>query len=252
MVSAFARLLLRAWANLLSSLGTSGLAVTVFSIAVPVCSFAASILYLGWRHGRSFAALKDTAKTLLVPATGITIAVTGAAWTLLFGFSVIRTVYYEHGFLTKENARLQTELNDRTHSLRLTDPATGTMFQVIRAFGLFRRHIGEQASCLIRITAPNESQSTALMVAQLAWVGTFCQVFGPVDINRDPGAEKEAISGMQHDLVVFHMAKGQHADALYADLGTLLRLKRSYEVPKGSPDNFLWLQFGTGRQWSAE
>jgi hypothetical protein len=198
-------------------------------------------------------------ETGIKPRLSASVKLTVLTWLSLFGVSVVKVVYQDHQSLVARNATLekqistlQHELDDRRYNLKLADPATGRMFAVIKAFSLYRHRIGAQASCKIEITSPRESFETAMNVGQLAWVGTLCPVFGPMDTSADPDVEMRATIGMQNDLVVFHMAKNESADTLYMDLGSILRLKRSYELPSGSPPNLLWLQFGTGKQWNIQ
>lgn len=226
-------------------MGTTGLAVLVTSVrrAIP------------WVSRRIHHQANHEAETNFSVTAGD--KWTAGAWLLVFAFVVVRNIYQDHQALVARNrileaqiADLQKKIDSRTQTLKLTDPATGRMFEVIKTFALYRRHIGTENSCSIEITSPKESRETAMTVGQLAWVATFCSVVGPMDTNMSPDAEKRTTAGMENDLVVFHMAKSQSGDSLYSDLGSILRLKRSYDVPTGSPQNHLWLQFGTGKQWN--
>jgi len=70
--------------------------------------------------------------------------------------------------LIQRNAELAAVLERKRNMLDLTDPAFSNMLQLQRAFGTYRRSIGFDAPCVIKITAPTETQEMALVVAQLA------------------------------------------------------------------------------------
>ena len=71
--------------------------------------------------------------------------------------------------------------------------------------------------------------------------------------NANPEQEAETTKGMLSGLVILHMPKGfQNEVAIEDALSSLLRIKRSYDLPPGSPQHMIWLQFGTGKQWNSQ
>ncbi len=69
--------------------------------------------------------------------------------------------------------------------------------------------------------------------------------------SDSPDEEREAVTDMVSGVIVFHSRRDDKAAfALFDNLSSLLPLKRSYEIPKGSPENFVWLQFGPNVQWN--
>ena len=156
--------------------------------------------------------------------------------------------------LERENARLQTALQDRKDNLRAGDVAFDNMLGVIKASLLLRRSLGDDAGCEIKITAPDENNPVASVVAQLASTASRCAVIGPDFLKLvSPEMEQQATKGMLADAVLLHMPRGFKNEIAIEDaMRSILRVKRVYEVPPGSPPNTIWLQFGTGKQWNSQ
>jgi hypothetical protein len=177
---------------------------------------------------------------------------------IIFFVAAIKEVWKDHRFLVLQaatladsNSKLETKLRDRTNILEKRDVAFDNMVGIFGAFLLFRQSIGADAPCQINLTAPQESQTMASTISVLVWIAASrCHVLGPWPLNT-PEFEYEATHGMAKDAVVLHMPKGfKNEVAIYDAIGARLRLKRSYEMPLGSPENTIWLQFGTGKQWN--
>jgi hypothetical protein len=107
--------------------------------------------------------------------------------------------------------------------------------------------------CRVELTAPSNAQDIALSTSQLSVIGSNCPTFGPFDWSSDPDEEARAKTGMVPRTVVIHIAKGVRGDGdLYNALQNVFIVKRSYDVPAGKPENFVWLQFGTGTKWNSQ
>ncbi len=79
------------------------------------------------------------------------------------------------------------------------------------------------------------------------------EILLPLPTSDSPDEERDAVTGMVSGVIVFHSRRDDKAAfALFDNLSSLLPLKRSYEIPKGSPENFVWLQFGPNVQWNSQ
>lgn len=164
-----------------------------------------------------------------------------------------QTLLAERQALQHRNSQLEAELFERTHNLSATTPAFSNVREVIDAFRTWRATIGQSAPCRVVVSAPPSAADIAMTTAQVAVIGSNCPTFGPFDANLDPDAEKQALNGMVQRTVVIHMAKGVKGDVpLYNALQNVFLVKRSYDVPAGSPENFVWLQFGAGTKWNSQ
>ncbi len=131
-------------------------------------------------------------------------------------------------------------------------PALSNVYKLLEAFAVYRNAI-TGADCRVEVTATPDSEAIALIVAQLSVRTSNCPTFGPFDLGRDPDARARTMNGMKPGLIIFHAAKDdQAAHNLFGALANVLPLERSYEVPDGSPERFVWLQFGTGTRWNGE
>jgi hypothetical protein len=156
--------------------------------------------------------------------------------------------------VTAERDSAQTALDGRKNNLRSGDVAFDNMLQTFRAFLLFRMSLGAGTTCQITVTAPDETHAIASVVAQLASVASRCLVLGPDFLKlATPEAERQAKNGMTEGAVILHMPKSFKNEVAINDaLRGILRLKRVYDLPAGTPQNAIWLQFGTGQQWNNE
>lgn len=156
--------------------------------------------------------------------------------------------------LIDERDKARAALEARKHNLRSGDVAFDNMLGVINASLLLRHSIGDDASCQIKITAPDENHPVASVVAQLASTASRCAVIGPDFLKLiPPEMEQQATKGMLADVVLLHMPKGFKNEVAIEDaMRSILRVKRAYGVPAGSPPNTIWLQFGTGKQWNSQ
>lgn len=104
----FVNLLSRSWTDLLRALGTTTLAVVLFSILVPGVLWFSSVLRK-WRATR-----RRTPPTKLreafsesVRSALMTVGITVGVWIVVFGCVVVRRTYNDHMFAVAEIAQLQ-------------------------------------------------------------------------------------------------------------------------------------------------
>jgi hypothetical protein len=155
-------------------------------------------------------------------------------------------------------AQLQSskeQLQNKRHNIDTSDPVFLNLVYMLQAFRTYRAAMGgfNKVSCGIRFTSPSDSGPLASTIAQTSIQITNCSTFGPMDARDNPDEERDTTAGMIPETVIFHARRDDKAAVLlYDNLASLLQLKRSYVVPAGSPDNFIWLQFGSGVKWNSE
>lgn len=135
-------------------------------------------------------------------------------------------------------------------------PSVENMRFVQKGFTEFATKIDATGPCLIKITAPEESRRMASEYGQIvgsvlsAIPGSKCHVEGPSNVEADPDARKLALDGMVAGKVILHAARTQRGlDDLFGQLSFWTPMEKSFDVPKNSPPNFVWLQFGPGMHW---
>src|ERR1700693_511769 len=101
----FFNLLLPAWANLLASLGTTTLAIVLFTLAFPVVTFAVTVFYLYKRHPPETLNAYITG-SFTPTATGFMVGL--FFLSILFGWNIVKTVYNDHEGLVETTQTLQT------------------------------------------------------------------------------------------------------------------------------------------------
>jgi hypothetical protein len=237
-----------------------GLIVWVLLAAMFVWSIELLLKWRKLKRTRTPAPLQTAFRDSFTSAV-VNLLVFGGLAFLTFGCFLVRTIYVDHeqciaariADLQRE-ASLSEELEDRRHNLRTTDPAFFNVSGTFSAFLALRRAIGENGHCEIKLTAPRVFVGhMPATIAMLASIASRCTTYGPMDANMNPDVENEATTGMVPNVVVLHMARnvpgGLH---LYDQLSSLMPARISYDVPKGSPPNFVWFQFGTGLRWSSQ
>lgn len=153
--------------------------------------------------------------------------------------------------LQSKNDELSRELEVRKHSFSGQD--FENMRFVFQAFAGFRKAIGPDAHCLIKVTssADKVDREMAGIIQQISRLASNCDSWGPGNFDADPDLEKEALNGSNANTITLHATRGQKgADTLFNDLGFVMHVKRSYDIPKDSKDNFVWLQFGAGTHFN--
>jgi hypothetical protein len=242
---------------LLTDLGLSGIALSMAWVSVRYVEELRRVrsYSLALRNCRQYFA--DNVRTPLVAFRCLFI-VSGFA---LGPFRVDRERDASLQAVASALARANRELREmreviftETHYLDVNDPAFGNMVGTVSAFANFRHAIpGPPAACHVKLTAPPESEQMARLISRLATIGPDCEVYGPLPTKASADFEREATTGMVSDMVVFHAARSDGAALnLFESLSALLPLRRSFEIPPGSPSNFVWLQFGPSVKWNSE
>jgi hypothetical protein len=239
-------LLARAWAAQLASLGTTGLAV-----AVAILIFFVHLFRQYRRDGWN--GLKQHVRKNVVAGVIITITV----WVPLLGWNALKIVYEDRRTLANtasELAKAETLIEKKRHSIDPTDPAFHKMLDVVRVFMSYRKALGSDTRCLIMFSAPPDSASIAETVMHLAVVGSNCPNGNLQNIGVKPeDEEQEEANGMVSGKVVVHASpKAKGVFQLVDNLGNYIQTMRSYSMPKDCPDNFIWLQFGSGVAWNSQ
>ena len=148
---------------------------------------------------------------------------------------------------------LKAQVEDRENNLYASGPAFGNAMDTITVFKTYRKSIGPNAECQIRITSPDEHSNIAVLIKDLAIVGSECSVFGPSDTSGDPDLRRDTFTGMFPGVIIFHAAKDAPGTTqLFLSFRNYIRLERSFTIPPGVPENFLWLQFGPDVKWNTQ
>jgi hypothetical protein len=189
---------------------------------------------------------------------------------LAYGYFFVEVIRVDRMGLVGQNAqikeanrRLSVDLEDRKRNLHVGDPAYEHIKVLFSVFISFRRTIGDQAPCEIRITSPSlsgPSDPIIRQVADIAALASRCGVFGPGDARMDPDEGKQAANGMKAGLIIVHTTRDQLGSlALYDALASYLPLERKYDdlpapVQRGtlaSPSpTLIWFQFGAEVHWT--
>jgi hypothetical protein len=243
------RLLSGSWRSFVSSMSTNTVGFIMASILIPVIGGLAvtlGTLFVLRKRGEFWRSARES---LLVG--GFVTVTMICLWLAMFGWNVVKTIYDDHqslvakrGELALKNADLALQVDNEKNTL-------ANMMELQRAFISYRREIGFSTPCHISFTAPPDSMEFCITVAQLATQASQCVPFGPESFDMNPDAEREAMNGMVPGVVVFHIARGEGTQ-LFVSLENSLRLKLSYEIPSGSPEHFVWLQFGSQTKWNSQ
>jgi hypothetical protein len=144
------------------------------------------------------------------------------------------------------------------NGLAVAGPSVENMRFIQKGFTEFTKQIDATLPCLIKITAPEDSRIMASEYGQIvssvltAIPSTKCRVEGPSNLDIDPDARHLALDGIVAGKVIFHASKTQKGlDNLFSQLSFWVPMEKSFDVPKSSPPNFIWLQFGTGVRWKS-
>jgi hypothetical protein len=157
--------------------------------------------------------------------------------------------------LREQVRSLQEQLEMRENNLDVHSPAANNLMYMLQAFRGYRGMIGgfKPTSCHIRVTAPSNAGPIPSAISGFSIQVTNCETYGPMPVGDSPDEERDTLTGMIPGVIVFHSRRGDKAAfALFDNLSNLLPLKRSFDVPKGSPDDFIWLQFGSDVHWNSE
>jgi len=157
--------------------------------------------------------------------------------------------------LSQQVHHLQDQLELARNNVSVSSPAANNLMYMMQAFRSYRGMLGGYMPipCQVRFTAPADSREIAGTLSEFSIQVTNCTTFGPMGTSESPDEEHDTLTGMVPGTIVFHSRREDKAAfALYGNLSNLLPLKGSYEIPKGSPPNFIWLQFGSGVKWNSE
>jgi hypothetical protein len=161
----------------------------------------------------------------------------------------------------QRNGDIKSELDHRKNEMETSDPVFGNIIALLGAFSSFRTYL-QGESCVIVVTAPQDSASVATAVAQLQIATSNCRTLGPDELfDRNPDLYAKTTNGMVPGAIVFHAAKDDvAANQLFSRLSNQLKLVRSYSPqsstdylsPAGGYKHTVWLQFGTNVKWIGE
>jgi len=242
-------LLGHSWEALMKASGTTSFGFVLYTVAIPVVAGILTAIYFRFRLNRSWdETSRESFRSVFLFLGSVCVVVLGA-----YLFNVVRTVFDDHQSLVRQNETLRTEAseleaetNDNKHFLN-----------ILQAFTVYRLRLGGSNTspmpCSLKVTSPRESDAKAVMLIQLANLGSQCPTVGPMDENSDPEVRRETEAGMVDGFIIFHARKeDRDSDELFGILGSIVPLQRSYDVPPGSPDHFIWLQFGRNVKWNSE
>lgn len=252
----------------MSASGTTTLGFILWTIAVSLLVWIFGVLYNWRKQQRSatarsnlFQLFASSVSTPLITLAAIAVVTLGT-WTVF----VVRTIYFDHMDLARahaadlqRNAQLGHVLEFHRHSVSTTDPVFPNLIYMLQSFRAFRIMIGRE-SCVVSFSAMGNSLALATTMAQLSIQASNCFTFGPFTSDRDPDMNAQAVKAMLPDAIVFHAAReDKAANSLFDNLGSQIRLVRSYElpvpnyqVPPGGYAHTIWLQFGSDVKWNSE
>ena len=237
----------QSWRELMRAFSNSSLGFVLFNIALPLVVGILSAFYSRYFEKNPWLEASKRASIAALVALFATFILTGGAyiWTLVsVAYESHESLVRSKTELLRSNTKMEEEIRNNKHFM-----------DVLQAFTVYRLRIAVKnySSCQIKTTAPNETQSKATMVSQMASMATQCPTYGPMDSNMSPEVREETENGMVDGIVIFHARKGDKAaDELYGILGSTLPLRRSYEVPPRVSEHFLWLQYGKNVKWNSE
>jgi len=198
MLTAFFHLMAKAWGAMIAASRTSNFGLFYWSLAGAAITWLLQFTYQVWPlppkgglRSRLSVATKQTAKQFV-----FAVAVFSIALLIAWGMFAVRTVYYLRSGMRNayvrerlSNDQLHADLNFRRHNLVTTDAAFTNVVHLLDAFAVFRSGAHGE-SCVVRLTAPNNSMGIASSVAQLSVATSNCPTFGPdgVGFDRDVDA----------------------------------------------------------------
>ena len=226
-----------------ASMAVSWMGSTFLAVAVLAAPFI-SRLFVGFRANRWHGVIQA-----LRSASIYTIAV----WAILFLIGVGRFIYRDHtSYVTANTAlkRANKELSSQK-SANVTDSQFAISFDneyasISNIVQAFRMLMPQQSKmCWAKITAPRENRQIAQVLSSLG--ATFCRVDAPYD-PAEP--DDEALRGSLKDTILVHMKKTvPDRSSFVTALGNVFSVRRTYDLPSGSPDELVWIQIGQGNPW---
>jgi hypothetical protein len=166
-------------------------------------------------------------------------------WAAIFLICVGKFIYQDHTFLVTTNAALAKELRSQKSASPFAISVDNEYASITNTMQAFRFLMPQQTeTCSVRITAPRENIPIAKILDNLASI--FCQVDMPYN-PYEP--DDEVLRGSVKDAILVHMPKDPKREGLIVALGNSFSVRRSYEMPPGSPNRLVWLQIGQGLPW---
>jgi hypothetical protein len=159
-------------------------------------------------------------------------------WSAALGMGVFVLILSGLLYLTSSHWIPKTD----SYAISTNDPQYPSVTNALHAF----RFLASQSpNCTIRLTAPPENRNVAQVLSNFA--GDFCKL----DWNYNPAdPQDEILRGAVDNMVVVHMAKEPpQRDGFITELGNVFSVQRTYELPPGSPPEFVWIQVGHGSPW---
>jgi hypothetical protein len=252
----FIGLLAPARDSFLAAIGTTWLGFHQVWV-VPLLIIVVGIMIVLSERGRG--AVKDHWQEVKL-GTRVTLIALLIYYVPIFCWSYIKAIYSDHATLYEDNRALREEkaksladIAERKYNIRVNEPAYEHMRAIYAAYAGFRRTIGKDTSCQIKITAPEDSGASGPIIRQLAdpaGVAANCAAFGPMIAAMDPTVEPEATNGMEAGVLIIHTRSDQVGSlALYDAFAPYIPVKRSFSMPKNSPNVLVWFQFGKDVRW---
>jgi len=246
-------LLRLSWRNFLLREGSTGTGF-ISPIIVSLASVVATLLFIGYLHGRE-AMLKNWWETTAI-TTLVTVTVLLAVYGPQFVFTSVQTAYESHQILVNKNEALERKLvaygDASKYHLSRNNPEFGNISDTTIAFAqIANPAFGTEESkrpCRVEITAPKENDDVRRTLDMIAAsVGCVSAIQNSVDI--DPRMEVFATTGAIYGYVLIHMPKDYNERGFITSLGNIFSVKRTYEVPPSIPRGTIWIQIGPGSVW---
>jgi hypothetical protein len=122
------------------------------------------------------------------------------------------------------------------------DPADPQYYNVSNTLGAFQSLSIAAPKCFVRVTAPFENRGVATALNNLG--GFFCRMDKPPSPSEP---QDDVLKGAVDNGIVIHMAKEpQTRDGFITGLRNAFSVKRTYDLPPGSPPDLIWIQIGRG------
>jgi hypothetical protein len=122
------------------------------------------------------------------------------------------------------------------------DPTDMNYINASNTLGAFQTLATASPTCFVRVTAPFENRGIRDVLNRLAVV--YCKIDKPPD---PAGPQEDVLKGSVNNGIVIHMAKEpQIRDGFITDMGSAFSVRRTYDLPPGSPPDLVWIQIGRG------
>jgi|ERR1039458_538234 hypothetical protein len=240
----------------LPTIGTSGIGFHSY-YAIPLLVVLIGVILVRVEQGRA-AMLTHWGEAKL--AARVILIALAIYFVPIFCWCFAKAIYQDHARLAADNLKLSQKVEVLTADIENRKnnfgPASGPVYDHVRgllyAFIAFRGKITAPptASCVIKVTAPSDSGPIVMTFSEFTTIASGIGVCGPGDSRMDPDEESETRRGAIPGVVVMHTSRDfSDSLALYGALASMLPMKRSYEMPKNSPNTVIWFQFGSGVKW---